>query len=87
MSSNITVKLNLAGINELMKSPEIQASLEYAGEAVAAAAGEGYETRSHVINWVAVTNVYPATREAAQDNYRNNTLQKAIGAVGLPVTK
>ena len=76
-------ELNLAGLNELMKSPEMQAHLTQAGRAVAAAAGRDYGTRTHVASYVAIANVYPESRKAAKDNLENNTLVKALGAAGL----
>lgn len=81
------VELNLRGLNELMKSPEIQAHLQKAGEKVASAAGEGYGARTHTASFVAITNVYPETAEAARRNYAENRLLKGIGAAGLPTTK
>ena len=60
-------KLNLPGLNELMKSPEMQSHLARAGEAVANAAGSDYDHKTYKLNFVAV----------------NNTLLKALGSVGL----
>ncbi len=76
-------ELNLAGLNELMKSPEMQAALTSAGQVVASAAGGEYGVRTHVASFVAITNVYPDSAKAAKDNYENNTLVKALGAAGL----
>lgn len=83
--SDVKIELNLQGINEMMKSEEIQAHLQRAGEAVANAAGNGYAAKTQEINWIAITNVYPDSKEAAHDNFQNNSLLKAIGAVGLPM--
>lgn len=83
MAEEIKFELNLRGLNELMKSAAMQAHLTQAGNAVAAAAGDGYEARTHLADYVAITNVYPATREAARENYEDNTLLKALGSVGL----
>lgn len=85
--SKVRVKLNLAGVNELMKSPEIQAACEAAGDAVAAAAGNGYGVRTHLARYVAITNVYADSAAARRDNAKNNTLLKAVGSVGLPTSK
>jgi len=76
-------QLNLAGLNELMKSSEMQTALTEAGNAVASAAGSGYGVRTHVADWVAITNVFPETKEAAEKNLEDNTLVKALGAAGL----
>ena len=84
MSSKVVkFKLNMSGLNELMKSGEMQSHLAQAGSAVASAAGEGYGSRVHLADYVAIANVYPDSAEAAQDNYENNSLLKAIGAAGL----
>ena len=85
--SDVKIELNFPGINEMMKSPEIQAHLQSAGNMVAKAAGDGYAAETDVINWIAITNVYPDTKEAAHDNFKNNSLLKALGSVGLPMRK
>jgi len=87
MAKNVSFKLNLPGLNELMKSSEMEAALEQAGEAVAANAGSGYSHRVHQASFVAICNVYPDDAFAASDNYANNTLLKSLSAVGLPMTK
>ncbi len=85
--SKVRVELNLAGVNELMKSPEIQDAVLRAGQAVAAAAGEGYAAEVHQADWVAISNVYAETPEAKRDNLENNTLLRALGSTGLPTHK
>ena len=80
-------ELNLPGLNELMKSPEMQAHLAKAGQAVAEAAGGEYDHQTYVINFVAIENVFPTTKKAGHENYEKNTLLKALGSVGLPMTK
>ncbi len=83
----VKVKLNLQGINEVMKSPEIQSACEAAGQAVAMAAGVDYGTESGTINFIAYCNVFPNSKEAAKENFENNTILKAVSSVGLPLTK
>lgn len=90
--SKTRVVLNLAGINAMMKSAEIQAHLQAAGEAVAAQAsamsgGAEFAASTHLADWVAITNVYPDSEDAAKANYRDNIILKAVGAVGLPTAK
>ena len=85
--NNLRIELNLQGLNELMKSEEMQQHLQEAGEQLAAAAGPEYGARTHVADYTAICNVYPDSREAAQQNYSENTLLKAIGSVGLPTSK
>lgn len=90
--SKVKIELNLPGVNAMMKSPEIQAALQSAGEAVAAAAsnmsgGEAYGVRTHLASYVAITNVYPESRKAARANLEDNTLISGVGAAGLPTRK
>ena len=78
MSNNVKVELDLAGISELMKSPEMMGIINQAAQQIASAAGEGYETEAaHPISFVAIASVYPATRAAKRDNRKNKTLEKA----------
>lgn len=81
--SKVDFKLNLPGLNELMKSPEMMAVLEQAGNTVAGIAGDDYGVRVHQASFVAIANVYPDSKKAAADNYKNNSLVRALGASGL----
>lgn len=84
MAEKIKFELSLAGLNELMKSGEMQAVLNSAAEQIADAAGDGYEVESaHPIRFVGIAAVHAATREARQDNSDNNTLLKAAGGVRI----
>lgn len=83
---NVKVVLNMAGLNEIMKSPEMQAHLQKAGERVAQKAGPGFEAHTHVADYTALCYVDPVTREAEKDNYENNTLLKAVSST-LPLHK
>lgn len=85
--TKVEFELNMAGLRELMKGPEMQGALEEAGNAVASAAGGDYGVRVHVASYVAIANVYPDSKEAAKDNYENNTLLKALGSAGLSMRK
>lgn len=76
--SNIKFKLNLAGLNELMKSDEMKACLQQAGEAVANNAGSEYGVRVHDASFEAIANIYPDSKKAAKDNYERNALLKAL---------
>lgn len=85
--SKIRVELNLAGINAMMKSEGVVSVLQAAGNAVASAAGPGYESSTHQASYVAIANVWANDKKSRKDNLDNNTLLKAVGAVGLPTTK
>ena len=92
MAANVEIKLNLLGLNELMKSPEIESALREAGEAVASKAsavseGAEYGVRTATARWISVANVYPNSEDAAKANYEDNTLLKAAGEVGLKMSK
>ena len=80
MSKNVKFVLNLAGLNELMKSGPMQSTLNQAAAQIQGRAGAGYSIESaHAIGFVAIASVYAATREAKRDNLKNNTLLKAKG--------
>lgn len=82
--SKTTFKLNLAGVNKLMKSPEMQAVLNGAASRIASAAGDGYEVeKAHPISFVAIASVWADTRESYRDCLENNTLLKAVGGVKI----
>ena len=87
MAKKVEFKLDINGLRELMKGSEMQAVLDEAGAAVASAAGGDYGYRTHVASYVAITNVFPESKEAAHDNYENNTLIKALGGAGLNMRK
>lgn len=86
--SKIKVELNLRGVNEVMKSPEIQAAVQAAGDAVASAAsgmsgGKAFAARTHLASFVAIANVYPDSKDAAHANFKDNVIEKAVGSLGL----
>ena len=83
MGKGIKFELNLPGLNELMKSAEMQQALTEAGNKVAHSAGPDFGIRTHVASFVAITNVFPESREAAVKNSKENTLLKALGSAGL----
>lgn len=85
--ANVKFELDLKGLNEVMKSSEMQSALMEAGQAVASAAGSDYVAEVHTASFVAISNVYPASKDAAKDNYENNTLLKAAQSVGLGMEK
>lgn len=76
-------KLNMPGLNELMKSAEMQSILHQAGEVVASSAGEGFEHETHVAQWTALEHIYPTTFSSMKRSYDQNALLKALGSVGL----
>ena len=85
--TRVRFKLNLKGLNELMKSPEMQSVLADAGRQVADVAGDGFCSEVHVASYVAISNVYTENYRAFKRNLRDNNLLDALGSVGLPMTK
>lgn len=76
--AKVRIKLNSAGVRELLKSPEIRKVVETEAAKKAQQAGEGYSSEVHVGQKRLYANVFPATRKAARDNFENNTLEKVI---------
>lgn len=71
-------ELNLEGLNELMKSPEMmQICKEYANNAQAKL-GDGYEVKTYTLNYVSAAKVQATTYKARKDNAKNNTIWKAV---------
>jgi hypothetical protein len=81
--SKVDFELNLPGLNELMKSPEMQAHLEIASATVASIAGDGFGHRVGVADFTAIGNVFAESKEGAKRAYKDNTLVRALGASGL----
>lgn len=82
--SKIKFKLDLRGLNKLMKSPEMQGVLNDAARRIAASAGDGYETETaHPISFVAIASVRAETPAARRENSENNTLLKAVGGTRI----
>ena len=77
-------KLNIPGLNELMKSTEMAEVLNTAADQIAAKCGEGYEVeRAHPISFVGIASARADTIEAKVDNRKNNTILKAAGSVKI----
>lgn len=85
--ADVRFELNLPGLNELMKSPEMQAALDEAGEKVANIAGSDYAASPKTGRWIGFSNVYPNSKKAAHENFKDNTLIKALSASGLRMSK
>ena len=77
--SNVTFQLDRAGVGELLRSPEMDTVVMEFANQVVGRAGEGYEASSHDSGQRRIANVYPASKEAAKENYEQNTLLKALG--------
>lgn len=77
-------KLNLPGLNAIMKSAEMRALIDKAANQMKDAAGPGYEVEvAHPISFVGIGSVRAETTKAKLENSRNNTLLKAAGRVKI----
>lgn len=83
MSKNVKFELNLAGLNELMKSSAMQSQLSACCHRVQNAAGSGFSSRVGIGSYTAIGNVYADNKESAHKAYQENTLVKALGSAGL----
>ena len=76
--SKVYIELNDAGVQELLKSPEMQAILSELAQGKVSQAGDGYSYEVHTGEKRAYCNIFPATPDAKKDNYANNTLERVI---------
>ena len=83
--SKVNFKLNLPGLNQLMKSPEMQSILSEKGAEVMARANSNaqipdaeYSMNTKTINWIAVTNIRAENGAAVLENLERNTLLKSL---------
>ena len=74
MSKAIEFKGNDAGIQEMLKSPEMQDVLLGYAQQIQFNAGEDYEVKELGTRVVVV----PSNEQGENDNYENNTLLKAV---------
>lgn len=74
--SKVKVKVNYAGVGELLRSSEVRSMLKReAGKR----APDGCEVDVYVGQNRANARITAVTDEARRENYRSNTLLKAIG--------
>lgn len=81
--SSVKFDLDLAGLNELMKSEEMQSILEDASSQVASAAGDGFGHRVGIGSYTAIGNVFAEDKETAKKAYKDNRLLKALGSAKI----
>ena len=74
----VEVKLNSAGIRELMKSTEIKSVCREKALQVLSMSGQGYDMGERHYPSRTGFAVYPVTAKAYYDNLKNNTLVKAV---------
>lgn len=77
--SNVKVRLSYSGIGSILRSQEMADHLKAEADSRAAGLGEGYQTDSKSMGTRQIASIFTATKEAAKDNLRNNSLLKAVG--------
>lgn len=77
--SKVQVKLNYAGVRELLKSAEMEACLDEYADKMMRQLDDGYEVE-HRKTDRAVVSVGAVTAKARAQNSKNQTLLKALGA-------
>lgn len=71
---------HLKAFREVRTSPEMTADVARRVNAIAAAAGEGYEAETETLPTRARGAVYTRSAEAIYDNAKNNTLVRSLDA-------
>mgnify|MGYP000845328098 CR=1 FL=1 len=79
--SKAKFKLNMKGLHELRKSAEMQKIIDDKVSQVLNITGDGYSTNPHFSEERYIVTVYPEEFKAKSDNWKNNTLEKAVRAV------
>lgn len=87
MSSKIKVEANIIGYGELRHSPEIVEMMQKIADTALAQLGDGYTSEVHHLVGMpifskAVINVYAESASARRENYRDNTIMKAVFGSG-----
>lgn len=84
MGKNVHFVLNKAGLISLMKSGEMQSTLNGAAAQILGSLGEGYEIESaHPITYIAIASVRAVSRKAKLESNKDNTLIKALGGTKI----
>lgn len=80
MPSNVTVKVNRAGVRELLRSPEMLGELEQRAQRISTAAGPGHRIDSAIGPNRARAAVITETVEAMRREATERSLSKALDA-------
>lgn len=81
--SKVKFDLNSKGVNQLLKSSEVQSALSSIADNIQAKAGVGYEKDTYVGKNRANSMVYADGIKAKVDNSKNNTLLKAARSIKI----
>lgn len=79
--SKTKIKLVQANVSsEILKAEEVKEYCEKVADDVASKAGAGYETNTFTGKRRINVSVAPVTPKAKRDNYKHNTLLKAVSS-------
>lgn len=78
--ADVTIKLNTAGVRELLRSEEVRRDLEERAQRMAEAAGEGFEASSSIGTTRAHATVRTASFAARKAEATDRALTRAIDA-------
>lgn len=76
--SKFKLKLNSAGVKQLLKSDEMQAIVAAKASEIRTRCGDGYEQDLRVGKNRVNSMVWASTPKALKDNAENNTILKAV---------
>lgn len=79
MDKRVKLKLNKGGVRSLLKSPEMAAVCMEQAQKLQSRCGQGYEVEGYTGKNRVNAMIWPQSAQARQDNYKNNTLEKALG--------
>lgn len=77
--TNVRFVANNRGVQQLLKSPEMQAMLQDLAQDIQADAGEGYSAQVSVGRTRARGYVLAETPDAKRDQAKHHTLERAVG--------
>ena len=77
--SNVTIKLNSSGIQKFLKDKAVKNLVAGEAKKIAAKANGEYKVATITLDTRCIATVEAADLSTRKDNYKNNTLLKAIG--------
>lgn len=78
--ADVTIKLNKAGVRELLRSPEVLAELRRRADLIAAAAGDGFEAEATTGPQRARASIRTGTHAARKAEATDRALTAALDA-------
>lgn len=78
MSKKVKFVLNRKGVSEILKSGEMDAALESKAGAIVSGLPDGYRAQLHSFKKRDAVYIFPETKEAFRDNWKNHTLSRCL---------